>query len=551
MKIIEIPVGVDITDGKINRKQLHKKLLPDFNNDEMATSVFIDKYMDKLIKGTVYSYKEDNWAWAQWRTVPEDLYEDLTLSQFFEKMASKVYHYGAKHSKYFPEITEKRIFELINNFKYLIFGGSIISGLSKDSKTVLGNCFVVGTGHDSYNSILQTEAHAVAILKRRGGVGTDFTHIRERGSKINNAAEESTGIVPFIRRFSNAILEVSQAKGRRGAGMATIDIYHNDAEEVINAKANTDQLSGVNISMKISDVFMNAIESKDKPLGDIDPYEASLENKLFNLIATNATKYAEPGVLFWDRIKEQFDNRVYSSDGFKISSTNPCGELPLPPYDSCRLASLNLFSYIINPYTDKAEFDIERFKKDVYDSQIIMDIIIEIEIEKIDNLIKSLKKELIEADYLLNHENLVNFKILDDEILMWEKVKKMTIYGRRTGLGMLGIADAMAALNLRYGSNEFNTVLSDISKEFGIASYKASIDMAKELGPFISFSKYKEDNFYEVCKKNQFSSGAFEILKKIEKNHPEYWKKYQTFGRRNIQNLAIAPTGTISMMAGV
>ena len=392
----------------------------------------------------------------------------------------------------------------------------------------LSNCFVVGNGADSYGGIIMVDQEQVQLMKRRGGVGHDLSHIRPKGSPVKNSALTSTGIVPFMERFSNSTREVAQ-DGRRGALMLSVSIKHPDSGDFIGAKMDEGKVTGANVSVKIDDEFMHAVQTKTMyqqkyPIDSTEPiYSVETDaNKLWEKIVYNAWKSAEPGILFWDTIIRESVPDCYADLGYKTVSTNPCGEIPLCPYDSCRLIALNLYSYVDQPFTPSAKFNFNLFKKHIRQTQQIMDDIIDLELEKIDAIYNKILSDPEDDEIKLV------------EINLWEKIKNMAINGRRTGIGITAEGDMVAALGLRYGSEEAVEFSVEVHKIVALEAYRGSVQLAKERGAFPIYDSKREKN-------NPF-------IQRLAQADPELYKDMARFGRRNIALLTIAPTGTTSLM---
>jgi len=462
-----------------------------FSGDELASKVWIEKYALRDLNGNLLE------------KTPADMH--VRLAKEFSRI----------ENKYPNPMLYDEIEYLLLNFKYFIPGGSVMFGVGNDySFSSLGNCFVIGNEADSYGGIFQTDQEQVQLMKRRGGVGHDISHLRSKGSLVSNSARSSTGAVSFMPRYSNSTREVAQ-DGRRGALMLSMNITHPDIEDFIMSKDDLTKITGANISVKITDKFMNAISNN---IGD---REMTTWKKLIH----QAWKTAEPGVLFWDKIIQNSPADCYADDGFKSVSTNPCGEVPLSPYDSCRLGSINLYSFVNEPFTDRAVFDWHLLEDVAYNSQRLMDNIVDLEAEKIDRII----------DKITSDKEPLAIKMV--ELNLWAKIKTSLLNGRRTGLGMLGLADAGAALGLQYGTDKFMYWAEDIAKTIAISSYKSSVDMAMQRGAF------------PVCdpdlEKNPFLDRIYLEL------DGETQLNWGLFGRRNIANLSIAPTGTLAILAQV
>ncbi|MGQ9847749.1 MAG: adenosylcobalamin-dependent ribonucleoside-diphosphate reductase, partial [Bacteroidales bacterium] len=433
--------------------------------------------------------------------------------------------------KYPNPLSAQEIYELLKDFKYLVPQGSPMSGIGNNYQIAsLSNCFVIGIegNSDSYGGIMKIDEEQVQLMKRRGGVGHDLSHIRPSGSPVLNSALTSTGLVPFMERYSNSTREVAQ-DGRRGALMLTVSIKHPDAEKFIDAKLEQGKVTGANVSVKIDDEFMRSAINGTKyiqqyPVDSPNPkYTKEIDAaKLWKKIIHNAWKSAEPGVLFWDTIIRESVADCYQDLGFKTVSTNPCGEIPLCPYDSCRLLAINLYGYVVNPFTPNAFFDFDLFKKHAHAAQRIMDDIIDLEIEKIDAILQKIDSdpEPEEVKYT--------------ERRLWEKIKIKAIQGRRTGIGITAEGDMLAALNLRYGSEEAIDFSVKVHKTLALEVYRASVYTAKERGPFPIYDANKE-------KDNPF-------INRLKEADPELYKEMTHYGRRNISLLTIAPTGSTSIL---
>lgn len=477
-----------------------------FKGDNLAAEVWVKKYALKDSEGNLYEKS------------PDDMHR---------RIAREI---ARIDKNYKNPVDEETIYELLKDFTYIIPAGSPMAGIGNDMQiSSLSNCFVIGTdgSSDSYGAILKVDQEQVQLMKRRGGVGHDLSHIRPTGSKVNNTALTSTGVVPFMERYSNSTREVAQ-DGRRGALMLSISIKHPDAEKFIDAKLSQGKITGANISVKIDDEFMRCVEehktyrqqfpiNSDNPkfINDIDA------TALWNKIIHNAWASAEPGVLFWDTVKKEAVPDCYSKYGFETVSTNPCGEIPLCPYDSCRLIALNLYSYVENPFTDKAVFNTEKFKQHIHITQRMMDDIIDLEIEKINAILQK-----IDADPESNDTKSV-------EKNLWLKVKDKCIKGRRMGIGITAEGDMLAALGYRYGSDLGTEFATEIQKMVACETYRASVDLAVDRGPFPIFD-------YELEENNPF-------IQRIGSACPEIIEKMKKVGRRNIALLTIAPTGSVSI----
>ena len=478
-----------------------------FGGDELAAKVWVNKYAVKDSFGKIYEKTPDDMHW---------------------RIANEI---ARIEKKYKNPMTAAQLHDLLKGFKYIVPQGSPMTGIGNNYQIAsLSNCFVIGTegAADSYGAIMKIDEEQVQLMKRRGGVGHDLSDIRPKGSPVKNSALTSTGLVPFMERFSNSTREVAQ-DGRRGALMLSVSIKHPDSESFIDAKMESGKVTGANVSVKIDDEFMKAaiegrkytqcypIDSK-KPL-----YTKEIDaSELWKKIVHNAWKSAEPGVLFWDTILRESVPDCYADLGFRTVSTNPCGEIPLCPYDSCRLLAINLYSYVKNPFTPKAKFDFDLFKKHVAIAQRIMDDIIDLEIEKID---------MIQAKIASDPE--------DDETKytekrLWEKIMRKSTMGRRTGVGITAEGDMLAALGLRYGTEEATEFAEKVQRTLALAAYRSSVEMAKERGAFEIFDWKREQ-------KNPF-------ILRIKEADPELYADMKKYGRRNIACLTIAPTGTVSLM---
>ncbi|MDX9697607.1 MAG: adenosylcobalamin-dependent ribonucleoside-diphosphate reductase [Bacteroidales bacterium] len=479
-----------------------------FNGDELAARVWANKYALKDSFGNLFEKNPDEMHW---------------------RLAKEI----ARIEKRYPNpMAEEQIYELFKEFKYIIPQGGPMTGIgNKYQIASLSNCFVIGHKNpaDSYGGIMKIDQEQVQLMKRRGGVGHDLSHIRPQGSPVLNSALTSTGVVPFMERYSNSTREVAQ-DGRRGALMLSISIKHPDAEKFIDAKLEAGKVTGANVSVRIDDEFMRCVVAdkpyvQQYPVDAVEPaYQQTIDaRKLWKKIVFNAWKSAEPGILFWDTIIRESVPDSYADLGYRTVSTNPCGEIPLCPYDSCRLIAINLFSYVKNPFTSTARFDFDLFKQHVGFAQRIMDDIIDLEIEKIDGILQK-----IEADP-------EDFEIKMTEDKLWRNIRKKALEGRRTGVGITAEGDMLAALGLRYGSDVAVDFSEEVHKTTALAAYRSSVDMAKERGPFEIYNAQKEKN-------NPF------ILRLKEQDEQLYADMVQ-YGRRNIALLTIAPTGSTSLMS--
>lgn len=496
------------------KEQVYKATQKYFNNNEMLTNIWMSKY---CLKDNLGQYKE------------------LTPDEMHKRLAKEFTRIEQKYEK---PLTYDEIYEFFKDFKYIIPGGSILYGVGNNySMSSLGNCFVIGNNSDSYGGICLTDQEQVQLMKRRAGVGHDLSHLRPANTNVSNAASTSSGAVSFMPRYSSTTREVAQ-DGRRGALMLTLDIHHPDIEEFITSKDDLSKITGANISVKIDDAFMKAVENDEyynlhfshKPSskkGILSLVNARNEvivikaKKLWDKLIHQATKSAEPGILFWDKIKSESISSCYGKD-WEETSTNPCGEIPLCPYDSCRLMSVNLYSFVENPFTDKAFFNYDKFKDVVYKAQRLMDDIVDLEEEKINLILNKIENDLEPEEIKTTEKNL------------WLKIKQKLLEGRRTGLSAIGLADCFASLHRTYGSQDSIELTEEIYKQFAISAYKSSIDMAKERGTFPIFDPDKETD-------NPFLIRLFPELSYLEANN----------GRRNIALLTIPPSGTISLLAGI
>ncbi len=478
-----------------------------FKGDDLAARVWINKYALKDSKGNLY---------------------ELTPDDMHKRLAGEIHRI---EKKYDNPLSEEIIYDLLKNFNYIIPQGGPMSGIGNDMQIVsLSNCFVIGhdSNTDSYGGILKIDQEQVQLMKRRGGVGHDLSHLRPKGSPVKNSALTSTGIVPFMERYSNTTKEVAQ-DGRRGALMLSVSVKHPDVEDFIDAKMTEGRITSANVSVKITDDFMNALLENKKykqqyPIDSNSPtYIKEIEpKKLWDKIIHNAWKSAEPGILFWDTIINESVADCYADLGYKTVSTNPCGEIPLCPYDSCRLLALNLYSYVDNPFTKNAKFNFELFTKHVHYAQRIMDDIIDLEIEKIDSILEKISNDP------------EDFEIKRVEKKLWENIRRKAEEGRRTGVGITAEGDMLAGLNLRYGSEDATEFAEVVHKTLAIEAYRSSVILAKERGCFPLYDPQRENN-------NPF-------INRIKEDDPVLIKDMEKFGRRNISLLTIAPTGTTSLM---
>ncbi|HOW38895.1 MAG TPA: adenosylcobalamin-dependent ribonucleoside-diphosphate reductase [Bacteroidales bacterium] len=478
-----------------------------FKGDELAARVWANKYALKDSFGNLYE------------KTPDDMHR---------RLASEIHRI---EKKYKNPLAEELIYNVLRDFKYIVPQGGPMTGIGNEYQIAsLSNCFVIGNdgSSDSYGGIMKIDQEQVQLMKRRGGVGHDLSHIRPKGTPVLNSALTSTGVVPFMERYSNSTREVAQ-DGRRGALMLSISIKHPDSGKFIDAKMESGKVTGANVSVKLTDDFMNAVQGKTKfrqqyPIKSSNPkYSVDADAvQLWNKIIHNAWKSAEPGVLFWDTIIRESVPDCYSDLGFATVSTNPCGEIPLCPYDSCRLLAINLFSYVKDPFTKQAEFDFGLYKEHVGLAQRIMDDIIDLEMEKIDAILAK-----IDADP-------ENEELKHVERNLWVNIKEKCIQGRRTGIGITAEGDMLAALGLRYGSDEATEFSVEVHKTLALEAYKSSTYLAKERGPFTIYDAEREAN-------NPF-------ILRLKEADPVLYNNMVKFGRRNIALLTIAPTGTTSLM---
>ena len=488
-------------------QQAYEASLKYFDGDELAARVWATKYALKDSFGHLY---------------------ELTPDDMHRRIAREI----ARIEKNYPNpLSEDRLFELMSHFRYIVPQGSPMAGIGNNFQVgSLSNCFVVGLDGepDSYGGILKIDEEQVQLMKRRGGVGHDLSHIRPKGSPVKNSALTSTGLVPFMVRYSNSTREVAQ-DGRRGALMLTVSIKHPDAESFIDAKMEEGKVTGANVSVRIDDAFMQAAVNgttyhqqypinSDKPL-----YEKDIDAaKLWSKIVHNAWRSAEPGILFWDTITRESVPDCYADLGFKTISTNPCGEIPLCPYDSCRLIAINLYSYVKNPFTPEAYFDFDLFAEHVACAQRMMDDIIDLEMEKIEKILDKIKSDPETQE------------VKTTELNLWNKIRNKTLKGRRTGVGTTGEGDMIAAMGLRYGTAEATDFSVSVHRALAIAAYGSSVQMAKERGAFEIYDAKREEN-------NPY-------INRLREASPKLYEDMIKYGRRNIACLTIAPTGTTSLL---
>ncbi|RHI83892.1 MULTISPECIES: adenosylcobalamin-dependent ribonucleoside-diphosphate reductase [Phocaeicola] len=478
-----------------------------FKGDELAARVWVNKYAVKDSFGNIFEKSPEDMHW---------------------RIANEVARIEARYKN---GLNAQQLYELLDHFKYIVPQGSPMTGIGNDFQVAsLSNCFVIGIdgAADSYGGIIRIDEEQVQLMKRRGGVGHDLSHIRPKGSPVKNSALTSTGLVPFMERYSNSTREVAQ-DGRRGALMLSVSIKHPDSEAFIDAKMTEGKVTGANVSVKLDDAFMQAAVNgtpykqqypvdSDQPVftKDIDA------SALWKKIVHNAWKSAEPGVLFWDTIIRESVPDCYADLGYRTVSTNPCGEIPLCPYDSCRLLAINLYSYVVNPYTKEAYFDFDLFKKHVALAQRIMDDIIDLELEKIEKIIAKINSDPESEE------------VKEAEKHLWEKIYKKSGQGRRTGVGITAEGDMLAAMGLRYGTEEATEFSEQVHKTIALEAYRSSVNMAKERGAFAIYDSEREKN-------NPF-------INRLKEADPELYEEMKKYGRRNIACLTIAPTGTTSLM---
>ncbi len=486
-------------------EEVREATLAYFKGDELATDAWMKKYALRDSFGNIYE-----------RT-PDDMHR---------RIASEL----ARIEKRYPKpLDEDFLYELLKDFRYIVPQGSPMAGIGNDFQAVsLSNCFVVGNKADSYGGIMQLDEEQVQLMKRRGGVGHDLSHLRPKGAPVMNSALTSTGIVPFMERYSNSTLEVAQG-GRRGALMLTVSIKHPDAEDFIDAKLEQGKITGANVSVRIDDAFMRAAMAGKKYTQQfpIDSKKPKVEREidaaaLWHKIIHNAWKSAEPGVLFWDTIIRESLPDCYADLGYETISTNPCGEIPLCPYDSCRLLAINLYSYVEQPFTEKARFDFKKFAQHVQYAQRMMDDILDLEIEKVEQILRKIDEDPEPEELKVRERRL------------WEKILEKCVDGRRTGVGITAEGDMLAALGLQYGSDKAIRFSVKVHRTLALNAYRSSVNLAKERGAFPIYNAEREAN-------NPF-------VKRLAKADKELYRDMQKYGRRNIALLTIAPTGTTSLM---
>ena len=478
-----------------------------FGGDELAARVWVNKYAVKDSHGNIYEKSPEQMHW---------------------RIADEI---ARIERKYKNPLTAQEVFDLLDHFRYVIPAGSPMTGIGNNHQVAsLSNCFVIGLDGDadSYGAILHIDEEQVQLMKRRGGVGHDMSQIRPKGSPVNNSALTSTGLVPFMERYSNSTREVAQ-DGRRGALMLSVSIKHPDSEAFIDAKMEEGKMTGANVSVKLTDEFMQAaIDDRpfvqQFPIDSREPMSAKTVSArtLWEKIVHNAWKSAEPGVLFWDTILRESIPDCYADRGFQTVSTNPCGEIPLCPYDSCRLLSLNLYSYVIDPFTDHARFDFDLFSRHVQLAQRIMDDIVDLELEKIELIMEKIRRDP-QSD-----------EVKQTEYHLWEKIKEKSGKGRRTGVGITAEGDMIAAMGLRYGTQEATDFAVSVHRTLALNAYRSSVTMAKERGGFAIYDAGREAH-------NPF-------INRLREADPQLYEDMRRYGRRNIACLTIAPTGTTSLM---
>ncbi len=479
-----------------------------FKGDDLAAMVWVNKYALKDSFNRIYESSPEQMHW---------------------RIANEI----ARVERGYPNpMSAESVFELLDHFRYVIPQGGPMTGIGNNLQVAsLSNCFVIGHKNpaDSYGGIIRIDEEQVQLMKRRGGVGHDLSHLRPSGTPVLNSALTSTGIVPFMERYSNSTREVAQ-DGRRGALMLTLSIKHPDAEKFIDAKTEQGKVTGANVSIKIDDEFMRCVQSDEKyhqqfPIDSAEPmYEKDIDaTALWNKIIHNAWKSAEPGCLFWDTVLRESIPDCYADEGFRTVSTNPCGEIPLCPYDSCRLLAINLYSYVEDPFTPKAKFNFGKFQDHIERAMRMMDDIIDLELEKIDAIHSKIGKDPEELD------------IRRVELSLWEKIREKAVKGRRTGLGITAEGDMLAALGYTYGTEEAIDFAVEIQKQLCLGAYRASVKMARERGAFPMYDTLKEENN--------------PMIRRIREADPQLYEDMVRYGRRNIAMLTIAPTGTVSLMS--
>ncbi|HSO85856.1 MAG TPA: adenosylcobalamin-dependent ribonucleoside-diphosphate reductase [Draconibacterium sp.] len=507
MALGEVSEKVAIGKKIYNQDEAIQASLKYFKGDDLAARVWVNKYALKDSFGNIFEKS------------PDDMHRRLA------KEIARI------EQRYPNPLTEEEIYGVLKDFKYIVPQGGPMTGIGNDYQIAsLSNCFVVGNdgNSDSYGGIMKIDQEQVQLMKRRGGVGHDLSHIRPKGSPVKNSALTSTGIVPFMERYSNSTREVAQ-DGRRGALMLSVSIKHPDSENFIDAKLEQGKVTGANVSVKMQDDFMRAVESgvpyiQQYPIDSKNPiYEKEINaGDLWSKIVKNAWKSAEPGILFWDNIIKESIPDCYADLGYRTVSTNPCGEIPLCPYDSCRLLAINLYSYVEHPFTKQAKFNFDLFKEHVHYAQRIMDDIIDLELEKIDAILEKVNADPEDEHIKFTEKNL------------WENIKRKANEGRRTGIGITAEGDMLAALGLRYGSEIATDFSEEIHKTTALEAYRSSVYLAKDRGPFTIYNAEREKNN--------------PMINRIKNADPVLYEKMVKYGRRNIALLTIAPTGTTSLM---
>lgn len=507
MEVTQIDHKTETLKNTYTNDEAYESALQYFKGDELAARVWVNKYALKDSDGVIY---------------------ELNPDEMHRRLAREV---ARVETKYPNPMSEDELYELFRDFKYIVPQGGPMAGIGNPFQIAsLSNCFVIGNdgNSDSYGGIMKIDQEQVQLMKRRGGVGHDLSHIRPKGSPVKNSALTSTGIVPFMERYSNSTREVAQ-DGRRGALMLSVSIKHPDSESFINAKLEQGKITGANVSVKIDDEFMRSIVDgkpyvQQYPVYSNNPSHTKTidASGLWGKIVHNAWKSAEPGILFWDTIIRESVPDCYSDLGYRTVSTNPCGEIPLCPYDSCRLIAINLYAYVQDPFTPKAKFNFELFKKHVAQAQRIMDDIIDLELEQIDGILTKIKEDPEDDEVKRVERNL------------WTNIRHKALEGRRTGVGITAEGDMLAALNLRYGTANATDFSIEVHKTLALAAYRSSVELAKDRGAFPIYDFNKES-------KNPFINRLF-------KADPKLAEDMKMYGRRNIALLTIAPTGTTSLM---
>ena len=487
--------------------EAYEESLRYFQGDELAARVWVNKYAVKDSFGNIYEKSPEDMHW---------------------RIANEVARIEAKYPN---ALSSEELFDLLDHFRYIVPQGSPMTGIGNNYQVAsLSNCFVIGVDGeaDSYGAIFKVDEEQVQLMKRRGGVGHDLSHIRPKGSPVKNSALTSTGLVPFMERYSNSTREVAQ-DGRRGALMLSVSIKHPDSEAFIDAKMTEGKVTGANVSVKLTDTFMQAAIDgtpyvQQYPIDAAEPlFKKEISaTALWKKIVHNAWKSAEPGVLFWDTILKESVPDCYADLGYRTVSTNPCGEIPLCPYDSCRLLAINLYSYVVNPFKPDAYFDFDLFRKHVALAQRIMDDIIDLELEKIERIMEKIDSDPESED------------VKHTESALWQKIYKKSGQGRRTGVGITAEGDMLAALGLRYGTEEATEFAEKVHQAVALSAYRSSVEMAKERGAFEIYDTEREKN-------NPF-------INRLREADPELYEEMKKYGRRNIACLTIAPTGTTSLM---